>query len=239
MTIPKIIHYCWFGGQPEPEFVARHLATWRRYAPDFEIRRWDEQRFDCQQLAATREAYAAKRFDLVSDYVRLYALREVGGIYLDVDVELLRPLTPLLNNQAFLGLEDFDTIASGLICGATKHEPNITALAARYEAATTRPAENCVAITTAYFRQLGFKPRNRLQLINGVQIYPTKYFCPLKYGTTKARVTPETISIHHYRPVSLRRRWHIILGQLGSRLLGRQRLEIYLRKLKQLKIPYF
>ena len=37
MSIPKVIHYCWFGRNPKPELAQKCIKSWKKYLPDFEI----------------------------------------------------------------------------------------------------------------------------------------------------------------------------------------------------------
>lgn len=103
--IPKIIHYIWFGGNPLPELAVKCIESWKKYCPDYEIMIWDERNFDVSVCAYTKEAYDAKKWAFVSDYVRLKALYEYGGIYMDTDVELVKSLDGFLHEKAFSGFE--------------------------------------------------------------------------------------------------------------------------------------
>ena len=87
--IPKIVHYCWFGGKPLPEDAKKCIASWRKYLPDYEIKEWNESNFDVNSNRYVREAYESRKFAFVTDYVRLYALVMEGGIYMDTDVEVI------------------------------------------------------------------------------------------------------------------------------------------------------
>ena len=232
--IPKIIHYCWFGKEPEPNSVKKLKENWKYTCQMFEIRRWDESNFSYQNYEYTNVAYANKRFDLVSDFARLFVLKEFGGIYLDVDVELVKPLDELLMNECFFGLEDFDSIASGLICGAVPQEKNVCNLLSIYlinGGKINFMNQNCVDITTQYFRSLGFKYKDTVQLINGCKIYESGYFCPIKYGSRKMSIISKTISIHHYKKVSNKTRRHIIEGRILRRIIGRDLFNRFVRKI--------
>ena len=90
MSIPKIIHYCWFGGGPISAESQKCMESWKKYCPDYKIIEWNEQNFDISQNRYAQQAYEAKKYAFVSDYVRLAVLYEYGGIYLDTDVETLR-----------------------------------------------------------------------------------------------------------------------------------------------------
>ena len=98
--IPRTIHYCWFGGSALPELAVRCFASWHEQMPDWEVKRWDESNFDVQSVPYTREAYRLGQYAYVSDYARLWVLYHHGGIYLDTDVELLRPLDDLVAQGA-------------------------------------------------------------------------------------------------------------------------------------------
>ena len=124
MSIPKIIHYCWFGGKPKPELAEKCIKSWKKHCPDYEIREWNEDNYD---LAAAplyvRQAYEAKKWAFVTDYVRLQVVYECGGIYLDTDVELKKNLDSLLGYSAYFGFEDGKWIATGLGFGAEQGTP--------------------------------------------------------------------------------------------------------------------
>ena len=108
--IPKKIHYCWFGGNPLPEDAQKYLESWKKFCPDYEIIRWDEKNFDINQLPYVQEAFKAKKWAFITDYVRLYALYNYGGIYMDTDVEVLKSLDSFLELKAFSGFENEENI---------------------------------------------------------------------------------------------------------------------------------
>jgi mannosyltransferase OCH1-like enzyme len=103
--IPKIIHYCWLSNDPKPEVIRQCIASWRKYMPDYEIRLWNRDSFDFDSVEFTRDALANRKWAFVSDFVRLYALSQEGGIYLDSDVRAFGPVDKLLENDFFSGLE--------------------------------------------------------------------------------------------------------------------------------------
>ncbi|WP_372753017.1 glycosyltransferase family 32 protein [Mariniflexile sp.] len=89
--IPKIIHYCWFGGAEKSPFIKQCIATWEKFLPDFEISCWSERDFDLDSVPFVKQAYQAKKWAFVADYVRFYALYKEGGLYMDTDVKVLKP----------------------------------------------------------------------------------------------------------------------------------------------------
>ena len=118
--IPKVIHYCWFGkNQLSPLHIAC-METWKKYLPEYEIRRWDESNSP-MDIPFIKYHYSKKNWAFVSDYVRLHALKNFGGIYLDVDFEVLKNLDPLLLNKCFLGEEQKDRITNGIFGGIKGH----------------------------------------------------------------------------------------------------------------------
>lgn len=106
--IPKIIHYCWFGGKPIPDHLQKYISDWSQKCPDWEIKLWNEESFDVDQHIFTQTAYQQRKYAFVSDYVRAWALHEFGGVYLDTDVELKHPLDDFLACEAFSGFESIN-----------------------------------------------------------------------------------------------------------------------------------
>lgn len=133
MSIPKVLHYCWFGGAPKPKNIQNCIRSWKKYCPDYEIIEWNEQNFDVSQSLYTRQAYDARRWAFVADYARLKILYEQGGIYMDTDVELLRPLDDLLAYPAFFGFQHNNEVATGLGFGAEARSPVVKALLDDYD----------------------------------------------------------------------------------------------------------
>ena len=116
MSVPKIIHYCWFGGNPKPKLAEKCIKSWKKFCPDYKIIEWNEENFDVSAAPEyVRQAYGVKRWAFVTDYVRLKALTEMGGIYMDTDVELVKPLTPFLAHDAFAGFESDASVQTGLL----------------------------------------------------------------------------------------------------------------------------
>ena len=118
--IPKIIHYCWFGKKEKPNIVKKCISSWKVILKDYEIIEWNEENFDISSNNFVRQAYENGKFAFVSDYVRVYALYNYGGIYLDTDVEVFKNFDPLLNNESFWGFEEKNFIATSTI-GAQKN----------------------------------------------------------------------------------------------------------------------
>lgn len=104
--IPKIIHYCWFGGNPLPEELQGYINDWEKLFPDYLIKRWDETNFDLDNsLPFVKEAYNVRKFAFVADYVRMYALFKEGGVYMDTDICVLRRFDEFMNYRFFTAME--------------------------------------------------------------------------------------------------------------------------------------
>lgn len=131
--IPKIIHYCWFGRNEKSELVKRCLNSWKQYAPDYEVIEWNEENCDINKNIYVKKAYEEKKWAFVSDYFRLKALKEFGGIYMDTDMELMGTLDPYLCNRSFFAFETPIFVHAGII-GAEKDCPIICDILNTYEA---------------------------------------------------------------------------------------------------------
>ena len=112
--IPKKIHYFWFGGNEKPKSVKKCIDSWKKYCPDYEVIEWNESNFDIRCMPFVEQAYEAKKYAFVSDVARLMMIYEYGGIYMDTDVEVIKPLDNLLENKAYMGFENDENVASGL-----------------------------------------------------------------------------------------------------------------------------
>lgn len=204
--IPKIIHYCWFGGNPLPELALKCIASWKKYCPDYEIICWNEANYSLDKKCAyVQEAFEEKKWAFVSDYARLDIVYNQGGIYLDTDVELISSLDDLLSENCFLGLETSGYIATGLGFGAEKNNLGIKKMLDEYKNIHFRIDKGifdttpCPKRNTAPFLEEGFDGnRLEVQRLQSVVIYPPEFFCPLDYETKCMNITPNTKSIHHY-----------------------------------------
>lgn len=203
--IPKIIHYCWFGGNDLPPEAVRCIKTWEKHCPDYKIIEWNEQNFDITSNRYVKEAYEAKKWAFVTDYVRLYALYNNGGIYMDTDVEVLRSLDVLLENRAFSGFEDDEHIPTAIM-GAKKNHKWIGFLLSDYmhrsfikENGSYDLTTNVIIITKLTKMKYNCCLDNTYQMLNDdIVLYPKEYFCPKDYETGKIHITKNTYTIHHF-----------------------------------------
>ena len=92
--IPKVVHYCWFGGNQLPDDAKKCIESWRKFFPEYEIKEWNERNFDVNCCDYVKEAYAAQKWAFVSDYARFWILYHEGGLYFDTDVEVIKEMRP-------------------------------------------------------------------------------------------------------------------------------------------------
>ena len=149
--IPKIIHYCWFGRGEKPELAKKCIASWKKFCPDFEIREWNEDNCDYLAMPFMAEAYAAKKYAFVSDVMRLVVLEQYGGVYFDTDVEVLRDISPLLDDEGFIGFENDQYVASGLTIAAEAHHPVIQAMIEEYKKLHFAGADGSVTLPASQY----------------------------------------------------------------------------------------
>ena len=131
--IPKKIHYCWFGRGEKNEKAKKCIASWHRFCPDYEIIEWNEDNFDVNMNGYTEMCIREKKYAFLSDYARLLILEREGGLYFDLDVEIVRSMDTLLDNKAFFGFENRDYVATGLGFGTEAGNPAVRAMLAEYD----------------------------------------------------------------------------------------------------------
>lgn len=244
--IPKIIHYCWFGGKPLPKLAQKCIASWKKFLPNYEIKRWDESNFDLNACAYVQEAYQAKKWAFVSDYARFAILYKYGGLYFDTDVEIIKPLDDLLARGGFMGLEQDGPkaiVAPGLGLAAThgldlyREILDIYHMRHFLNSDGSLNTTTVVTYTTEILRKHGLQDKPGIQQVAGITIYPKEYFCPKDYVTGKLTVTPNTVAIHHYTASWFSKGTHlrmklryVLFNLLGEKLTNK--LRIFWRKYK-------
>ena len=201
--IPKIIHYCWIGGKPIPEHNRKIMESWKKFCPDYEIIEWNESNYDFTKNSYMKEAYENKQWAFAPDYARLDIIYEHGGIYLDVDVELVRPLDDLLNLKGFAGFESEKFCNLGQGFGAIPKLPIIKELRDYYgnlhfvKNGTFNKVPSPQYQTECLVKK-GLISNNTKQTVSDLTIYPIEYFCPKNFFSGEINLTENTYSIHHF-----------------------------------------
>ena len=218
--ISKVIHYCWFGGKPLPPLALKCIESWKKYFPDYEIKEWNESNYDVNSILYTKQAYAAKKYAFVSDYARIDILHRYGGIYLDTDVEIIRPLEDIIEHGPYMGFEcDANsgyknvwdstpriTVNIGLGFAAIKGDLFLSKMKEIYKTLSfnyKKGAINTTTVVTIITNELlneGLEIKKGIQHVAGYYIYPAEYFAPKRDAKDKKTfiLTDKTRSIHHY-----------------------------------------
>lgn len=207
--IPKVIHYCWFGGKLLPPLAKKCIASWRKYLPDYEIVRWDEDNFDVEAHPYTRDAYAAGLYAFVSDYARFKILYERGGLYFDTDVEVIKPLDDMIAAGPFMGFEDDGengamAVAPGLGLAAEAGMDVYCEILRRYDGLQfydeegNRNPYSMIPLVTGLLQDEGLKGNSGIEKVAGINVYPSEWLNPFDDATGRLRVTSNTRSIHWY-----------------------------------------
>ena len=202
--IPRRIHYCWFGRGQMPDLAIKCIESWHKYMPDYEYKLWNEDNFDINSIPYVKEAYESKKYAFVTDYVRLYALYTEGGIYMDTDVEVLKPYDDLLYLSGFTGYEGSKylppvtgTMAS--IAGGEWVKEQLGAYNGIHflsEDGKMDLTTNTIRISTI-MKKNGFVPDGKKKTYKDMTIFPTDFFCP-KQTTGEFLLTENTYCDHHF-----------------------------------------
>jgi len=186
------------------KLAKRCIASWRKYCPNYEIKRWTEKDIDVSANLYAKQAYMNRKWAFVSDYARLKILFEEGGIYLDTDVELVRPLDGFLEYKGFSGFEGEGTVPTGLV-GAVKGNKWIERLLKDYEgrvfidpAGKLNLTTNVQYITNATEKFYGIKLSEGRVSLPDVEFYPSHWFCAKSLETRSVNITANTHAIHHF-----------------------------------------
>jgi len=197
--IPKVIHYCWFGGNQMPKEFVQYMESWKRYCPDYKIMRWDESNYDVTKNAYMYAAYKDKKWAYVSDYARVDIVNQYGGIYLDTDVELIKSLDILLREKAFCGYESGQNVAFGLGFGSVKDNEILEAILQCYDGLAWDGGKTvCPIYQTRVLKQYGLAADNSFQRLENITVYPAVCFCGKSICTGRIKKTDDTFAIHHF-----------------------------------------
>lgn len=189
----KKIHYCWFGRAKKPDEVINYIETWKKNMPDFEIIEWNEGNFDIQQCAFASQAYFLKRYAFVSDYVRMKVLYEHGGLYLDTDIKILKPMESLCEKGDFLGLECDGRYGTGILY-ATPKALWVKRMIDFYESHSFIKSGGMLRTKPNTYLLTSFFPNNSI----GINIYPYDYLTAKNWKTGEYETTENTYCIHDY-----------------------------------------
>ena len=204
--IPKVIHYCWFGGNPLPEDIRRYMITWRKVLPAYKIVRWSEKNFDISTAPDyVKEAYEAKKYAFVSDYVRVKKLADHGGVYFDTDIEAVKDFSQYLDGKnVVLGFES-DRLLTTAFIACRKHDPFISEFEQSYHTRHFLMDNGELDLTNindvlsefAESRGLDLDRDEYQELSGGIAVYPRDYFAAWDVKHWHEKRTDNTCTVHH------------------------------------------
>ncbi len=205
IKLNKYIHYCWYGGKPLPKLAKKCIKSWKKYLKDYEIIEWNEKNTNLEECAFLKEAYANKKWAFVADYVRCKALYEMGGIYFDTDMEVIKDIDFLFKNNTFLGMEDSGYVAVGVWYEKEKNAYLPGELLKKYKSMKSFDVSKMSSFSIPILisnilandnLKLGC---NEIQLLDkDIVIYPRDYFYPYSYNRDNNLFTNNTCMIHYY-----------------------------------------
>lgn len=187
IKIPKIIHYCWFGGKRKPKLVRDCIKSWKKYLPEYQIIEWNEKNTDLSH-PFVKSSYQLKKWAFVSDYIRFKVLYENGGIYLDTDMMLLKSLNDFLKDDCFFGAENQNIVSCGVI-GAVSGNEFIKECIDYYDFIDLEKKIDwheiviTAMVTKLFIKKFSFKEIFNKELnYNNITIYPINTFFPFPYN---------------------------------------------------------
>ena len=210
--IPKIIHYCWLSDDPVPTDLQHYMESWKKYLPDYEFIHWSFKNFDKSSCKWVSDAFDNKKYAFAADYIRLYALYNYGGIYLDMDVEVLKSFNPMLNLDAMICWQKDIGGLEVAAFGAPKGAPWVKDCLDYYNERVFIKADGKFDMRTlpniveGQLRKCNYELKDVKSIeeasnLNGpssIPVFPCDYFSPKSYKTQKLYIKPESYSIHHF-----------------------------------------
>ncbi|HEX9980735.1 MAG TPA: glycosyltransferase [Flavobacterium sp.] len=206
--IPKKIHYCWLSNDPFPPAIEKTIASWKRHLPEYEFILWDTNRFPLADNTWVRQAFEARKYAFAADYIRLFAVYNHGGIYLDTDVEVRKSFIDLLDRPYFIGSEGGGIIEAGIF-GAEKGCQWVGDCLDYYDGKSFIKADGSFDMMTLPRIMMSQITKSRkieeVTKETGVSytddtliMFPEDYFCAKNQGTGIIKTTENTYTIHHF-----------------------------------------
>lgn len=189
--IPKLIHLCWLSGDPYPPLIEKCLSSWKERLPDYTIKIWNTQTIDIESNRWLKQSFSVKKYAFAADFIRFFALYHYGGIYLDADVEVLKPFDDLLNREYFLGEEAGGDVEAAVM-GCEKGLPWIKECLDYY---SDRPF--ILSDGTLDTKPVPLLINTKVDKYS-LQLFPYTYFSPKDYNIGKIDVTHESYTVHHF-----------------------------------------
>jgi hypothetical protein len=203
-AIPKDIHYCWFGNKAMPPLERACVDSWKKCCPNYKLELWNESNYDISKNKYMQDAYNAKKWGFVPDYVRLDVIYNQGGFYLDTDVELLRSLDDFVNLKTVFAFESSNLIAPGLIFGSVPRNKLFKEMMAQYNDMEFVRSDGVLNLksspeyVTEFFKRKGICIDNTLQIRDDIVFLPSDFFGPVNQNSALYELTENTYGIHKF-----------------------------------------
>ena len=201
----KYIHYCWFGKNKMPKLAKKCIKSWKKFLPDYEIIEWNEKNFNINSCKFVKEAYENKKWAFVSDYVRIYALYNEGGIYFDTDMKITKDISEILKKDMFLGFEDSGYVGTAVIGVSEKKNRYIEEILKYYNNIKEFNSEmiynyaNPIIITKILKKYQEKVNEDGMTVVdNNIYIFSRDYFYPLSYNYQERMFTNNTCMVHYF-----------------------------------------
>ena len=233
--IPKVIHFCWLSEDPIPESLQKCMLSWKKYLPDYQIIHWNFNRFDKDSSVWVKQAFENKKYAFAADYIRLYALYNYGGIYLDMDVEVLKTFNPFLVLNSIICFEsDSNKYPEVAAFGAEKESPWVKECLDYYSSRhfidkngnfemTPLPQVVKKILDNKGYKFVPSHNINEALLVSGdknISIFPSDFFSPKSYKTKLISITKNTVSIHHFAGTWITKKKYELVEEKFWNLLG-------------------
>jgi len=218
--IPKIIHYCWIGNNPLTPLAKKCIDSWHKIMPEYEIKLWNEQNYDCEKNNFMKNAYKQKKWAFVSDYMRFDVLYQYGGLFFDTDVEVLKSFDDFLKYSAFCGFENSNFVNPGLVIGGEKNNKVFLDVLDLYNNLPLQLNEKIlqihkiypkiikswkntfvtspVMLTNVLLNSYGLEMIDSRQTLQNIEVFPSNYFAPKVKETNFSIKNDIAYSIHWY-----------------------------------------
>ena len=204
--IPKIIHYCWFGGNPIPKNLKNYIDGWKEKLSGYEIIEWNENNFDiASSVQYVKEAYEAKKYAFVSDYVRIWALYNYGGIYFDTDVEVLKSFDSYIKDQNLVLSREYNNLLSTAFIACSKNNQFIKGFLDTYAGRKFIQDDGSYDTSTINEHLSRYSERYGLSFENdefqcfgkGMVVYPQEVFSGFDVKNWHPKITEKTCTCHY------------------------------------------
>ncbi len=245
--IPKIIHYCWLSNEPYPQKIAQCIDSWKKYLPDYEFVKWDFSKINKSDFKWVSDAYDNKRYAFAADYIRVYAVYNYGGIYLDTDVEVLKSFDDLLTFPYFMCYEYKKDQIEAATFGAEKGFKLLKDIVDYYDNSSFIKEDGSFNeivmpiifknMINANYKQIPIKAPNEIvNNQNYICVLPWDFFSPKSAGTGEIKISNRTYSVHHFTATWLP--WYALAERRFCHLLGVRNRSIIHRIIQRLKKYY-